>query len=63
MIQMFVSILIVALSLYVTLFVHEWAHYLVAKKLGIPTKSLNLGLGPILLSHKGKMLINVRRCV
>ena len=60
MIQMFVSILIVALSLYMTLFVHERAHYLVAKKLGIPTKSLNLGLGPILLSHKGKMLINVR---
>ena len=60
MIQMFVSILIVALSLYVTLFVHEWTHYLVAKKLGIPTKALNLGLGPILLSHKGKMLINVR---
>ena len=60
MIQMFISILIVALSLYVTLFVHEWTHYLVSKKLGIPSKALNLGLGPILLSHKGKLEINLR---
>ena len=60
MIQMFISILIVALSLYATLFVHEWAHYLVAKKLGISSKALNLGLGPILLSHKGKLEINLR---
>ena len=60
MIQMFISILIVALSLYVTLFVHEWTHYLVAKKLGISSKALNLGLGPILLSHKGKLEINLR---
>jgi membrane-associated protease RseP (regulator of RpoE activity) len=60
MIQMFVSILAVALSLYLTVFIHEWTHYLVAKKLGIPTGSLNLGVGPVILSHKGKLEINIR---
>jgi membrane-associated protease RseP (regulator of RpoE activity) len=60
MIQMFISILVVALSLYLTVFIHEWTHYLVAKKLGIPTGSLNLGVGPVILSHKGKLEINIR---
>lgn len=60
MIHMFISILVVALGLYATIFIHEWLHYLAAKKQGIPTQSLNLGLGPILLSHKGKFDINIR---
>ena len=57
---MFISILVVALALYLTVFLHEWTHYLAAKKLGVPTKGLNLGVGPVVLSHQGKMEINIR---
>ena len=57
---MFISILVVILSLYVTVFVHEWAHYIVARRLGVKATALNLGIGPILLSHAGELKINIR---
>jgi len=60
MVQMLISIIVVALSLYLTIFIHEWCHFLVAKRLGINATILNIGIGPILLSHKGTLEINIR---
>jgi regulator of sigma E protease len=60
MLEMCLSILAVALALYLTVFIHEWSHYLLARKFGIPTRGLNIGLGPVLLAHKGKLDINLR---
>jgi RIP metalloprotease RseP len=56
MLSLFVTLVLVALSLYITIFIHEWFHYLAAKKCGVLTRGLNLGIGPIILQHKGKKM-------
>jgi regulator of sigma E protease len=61
MLSLFVTLVLVALSLYLTIFVHEWFHYLAAKRRGIHTEGLNIGIGPLILQHKGKKLdFNIR---
>ena len=57
-----IACLAVGLSLFLTIFVHEWSHYLVAKKLGVVCKSINIGIGPVVLSHckLGGIPINLR---
>lgn len=57
-----IASLAVGFSLFLTIFVHEWSHYLAAKKLGVICKSINIGIGPIVLSHckLGGIPINFR---
>lgn len=62
MVELGLTIIIVALSLYVTIFLHEWGHYVVAKRLKVPIQSINIGIGKILLTHtlKNNVPINIR---
>ena len=48
------SILILILLLSVIILVHEFGHFIWAKKFGVHIYEFSIGMGPILFTHKGK---------
>ena len=52
--HIFLSILILILVLSVIIIVHEFGHFMWAKKFGVHIYEFSIGMGPILFTHKGK---------
>ena len=48
------SILLLVLILSVIILIHEFGHFITAKKCGVHIYEFSIGMGPILFSHKGK---------
>lgn len=57
-----ISILILILILGIIILVHEFGHFIWAKKFGVHIYEFSIGMGPIIHSHKGKdnILYNIR---
>ncbi len=52
--NIFLSIIITVIGFSVMVVVHEFGHYIVAKKCGIQVNEFAIGMGPALYKHKGK---------
>lgn len=48
------SILLLVLILSIIILIHEFGHFIWAKKFGVHIYEFSIGMGPILFSHKGK---------
>ena len=46
--------ILVIIAFGVLIFIHEFAHFIAAKKLGVKVDIFSLGFGPKLVSLKGK---------
>lgn len=54
----FVTIILLILILGVIILVHEFGHFIWAKKFGVHIYEFSIGMGPVLHTHKGKDGIN-----
>ena len=50
----FISLLVFILILGIIILVHEFGHYIMAKKSGVYIYEFSIGMGPVVYSHKGK---------
>lgn len=50
----FISLLVFILILGIIILVHEFGHYIMAKKSGVYIYEFSIGMGPVIFSHKGK---------
>lgn len=50
----FVSLLVLILMLGIIILVHEFGHFICAKKFGVHIYEFSIGMGPIIHTHKGK---------
>lgn len=50
----FVSLLVLILILGIIILVHEFGHFITAKKSGVHIYEFSIGMGPIIKTHKGK---------
>lgn len=48
------TLVILILMLGIIIFVHEFAHFISAKKIGVYVDEFSLGMGPVILKHKPK---------
>lgn len=59
--EMFGMILMILLMFTVMVVVHEWGHYITAKKFGVLVHEFAIGMGPVLWSkQKGETLYSIR---
>ena len=54
MINILITILILIVMLSVIISIHEFGHFITAKKNGIFVDEFSLGMGPVILKHKPK---------
>jgi len=54
----FISLIIFILILGIIILVHEFGHFICAKKSGVYIYEFSIGMGPVIFSHKGKDGIN-----
>ena len=54
----FISLIIFILVLGLIVLVHEFGHFICAKKSGVFIYEFSIGMGPVLFSHKGRDGIN-----
>ena len=50
----FISLLVFIFILGIIILVHEFGHYIMAKKSGVYIYEFSIGMGPVVYSHKGK---------
>ena len=50
----FIGLLVFILILGIIILVHEFGHYIMAKKSGVYIYEFSIGMGPVVYSHKGK---------
>lgn len=53
-----ISLLILILILGIIILVHEFGHFICAKKSGVHIYEFSIGMGPVIYTHKGKDKIN-----
>ena len=49
-----VSLLVCIFILGIIILIHEFGHFIVAKKSGVFIYEFSIGMGPVIFSHKGK---------